>query len=109
MVLIIGDTTRFDTDWVPLEIEKAIDAYQIPIIVAYTFMTSAIRSANELSNYWPAALSTRITLGTAGCIHVPFKQLPLYDAIDQFSHNKMPNGGGVGIYDDATYKGWGIA
>src|SRR4051812_6699248 len=44
MVLIVGDTTRFDTDWVPFEIEKAVDAYQIPIIVAYTVFDRAIRS-----------------------------------------------------------------
>src|SRR5712671_6875462 len=36
MVLIIGETTRYDTDWVPFEIEKAVDAYGLPIIVAYT-------------------------------------------------------------------------
>jgi hypothetical protein len=29
LVLIIGETTRFDTDWVPFEIEKAIDAYKL--------------------------------------------------------------------------------
>src|SRR5438093_8188664 len=35
MVLIIGQTTRFDTDWVPFEIEQAVDSYKIPIIAAY--------------------------------------------------------------------------
>lgn len=29
MVLIIGETTRLDTDWVPFEIEQAIDTYKI--------------------------------------------------------------------------------
>ncbi|NCU06022.1 MAG: hypothetical protein GXC73_18820, partial [Chitinophagaceae bacterium] len=36
MVLIIGPTTKNDNDWVPLEIEYAIDTCNIPIIVAYT-------------------------------------------------------------------------
>ena len=36
MVLIIGETTLLDDDWVPFEIEKAVDVYKIPIIVAYS-------------------------------------------------------------------------
>src|SRR6266478_327669 len=35
LVLIIGKTTRLDTDWVPFEIASAIDTYEIPIIAAY--------------------------------------------------------------------------
>lgn len=29
MVLIIGETTKLDTDWVPFEIEQAVDTYGI--------------------------------------------------------------------------------
>lgn len=108
MLLIIGETTRDDTDWVPFEIEKAVDSYQIPIIVAYTVFSSAIRNPNALSGYWPSALKTRIENGTASAIHVPFKQAPLYAAIEQFSHDSLPKGGGLGIYDDQAYASWGI-
>jgi len=108
MVLIVGETTRLDTDWVPFEIEKAVDVYEIPIIVAYTVFSNAIRNPVALSGYWPAALKTRIDNGTAKAIHIPFKQAPLYDAIGQFSHDNLPNGGGLGIYDDPAYLGWGI-
>jgi MTH538 TIR-like domain (DUF1863) len=108
MVLIVGETTRLDSDWVPFEIEKAVDAYKLPIIVAYTVFSKAIRNPSALTSYWPPALKTRIDNGTASAIHVPFKQAPLYDAIDQFSHGNLPKGGGLGIYDDPTYLGWGI-
>jgi MTH538 TIR-like domain (DUF1863) len=108
MVLIVGKTTRLDTDWVPFEIEKAVDEYKIPIIVAYTVFTDAIRDPGALSGHWPAALKTRIENGTANAIHVPFKQAPLYAAIDQFSHENPPKGGGMGIYDDPSYLKWGI-
>jgi len=107
MVLIVGETTRLDTDWVPFEVEMAVDLYKIPIIVAYTLYTDAIRNPSAVPGYWPAALKTRIGNGTAKAIHVPFKQAPLYDAIGQFSHDNLPNGGLV-IYDDPTYLGWGI-
>src|ERR1700694_4955314 len=48
MVLIIGETTRSDTDWVPFEIEKAVDDYHIPIIVAYTVFDKPIRNPSAL-------------------------------------------------------------
>lgn len=35
MVLIIGETTQLDDDWVPFEISSAVDTYKIPIIAAY--------------------------------------------------------------------------
>lgn len=109
MVLIIGQTTRLDTDWVPFEIEQAIDQYKIPLIVAYTVFTDAIRNPSALAGYWPYALKTRIDNGTASAIHIPFKQAPLYEAIDQFSHDNLPLGGGLGIYSDPVYSSWGIA
>ena len=108
MVLIVGETTRLDTDWVPFEVEKAVDAYKIPIIVAYTVFSNAIRNPSALSGCWPSALKTLIDNRTANAIHVPFKQAPLYDAIDQFSHDNLPKGGGLGFYDDAAYRSWGI-
>lgn len=108
MLLIVGETTRLDTDWVPFEIEKAVDTYGIPIIVTYTALDQAVRNPNALADYWPPALASRIKNGTASAIHIPFKQTPIYDAIEQFSHNKLPIGGGLGIYDDAAYRNWGI-
>jgi hypothetical protein len=108
MLLIVGETTREDRDWVPFEIEKAVDAYGIPIIVAYTVYTDAIRNPEVLASYWPAALSTRIKDGSASAIHVPFREAPIYAAIEQFSHQNLPIGGGLGIYDNDAYNTWGI-
>jgi len=109
MVLIIGETTYQDTDWVPFEIEQAIDTYKIPIIAAYTVYETAIRNPKALSNYWPNALKMRINNETANVIHIPFKKETLKDAICQFSHESPPKGKGLGIYDDAAYKTFGIA
>lgn len=108
MVLIIGETTKNDTDWVPFEIEQAVDRYQIPIIAAYVDIGKPIRNPGALSKYWPAALATRINSGTASVIHVPFKKAAILDAINQFSHNNLPVGGGLGIYGDEAYKNFGI-
>ncbi len=105
MILIIGNTTRFDDDWVPLEIADAIDRCKIPIIAAYPDYLR-ILSPSELSHLWPTALATRINNTTARVIHVPFKKEPLAHAVSTFSHNFYPNGGGLGVYDIPTYQNW---
>jgi hypothetical protein len=109
MVLIIGPTTRLDNDFVPYEIAYAIDRCRIPIIATYTSTGySVIRDPQALSGWWPAALSARIANGTASVIHIPFNKRPIDAAIRQFSHDSLPLGGGLGIYSDAAYRGFGL-
>lgn len=108
MVLIIGVTTNLDDDWVPFEIEKAVDTYAIPIIAVYTACSAPIRIPSALEKFWPSALKSRINKGTASVIHIPFKKVVLSSAISQFSHNCLPNGGGLGIYSDDAYKTFGL-
>lgn len=109
MVLIIGETTQLDDDWVPFEISSAIDTYKIPIIATYTGYQAPIRNPGALSGLWPAALAARIGNGTASVIHIPFKKSALLDAMGQFSHKKLPSGGGLGIYSDEAYRAFGIS
>lgn len=107
MLLIIGETTKQDTDWVPFEIEQAVDTYEIPIIAAYTDYCP-IREPDKFWPLWPAALASRINNQTAHVIHIPFKKVPIMDAIRQFNHDKLPKGGALGRYTDETYRGWGL-
>ena len=107
MVLIIGDNTRLDTDWVPFEIEKAVDAFMIPIIAAYTGYTS-ILAPSKLRALWPKALEERIDNRTAHVIHIAFRKEPISAAIDQFTHKNFPNGGGLGHYNREAYQRWGL-
>jgi len=108
MILIIGQTTREDKDWVPLEIEHAIDVCEIPIIAAYPGY-SAISDPGALSQLWPGAFAARIAAGRAHVIHIPFAKQPINSAIVQFSHEAYPLGGGLGIYSYQTYLDWGLA
>lgn len=107
MVLIIGDTTRFDTDWVPFEIEQAIDNYHLPIIAAYPNYKS-ITNPSELRPLWPSALKTRIDNGAARVIHIPFKKDPLTSAINQFNNRNLPSGPLV-YYSAEIYRRWGLS
>lgn len=110
MVLVIGETTRLDTDWVPFEIQQAVDQYEIPIIAAYTpaVWDRRILAPQHLSEYWPRALADRIANQTARVMHIPFKKPPLMDAIQQFSHDKLPPHG-LWYYSEAAYESWGIS
>lgn len=107
MVLIIGETTKNDTDWVPFEIAQAVDTYEIPIIAAYTDYCPVLEP-EKFWPLWPKALADRINNKTASVIHIPFKKTPLLDAIGQFSHTKLPKGGSLGYYGRDTYQKWGL-
>ncbi|HEX8372182.1 MAG TPA: TIR domain-containing protein [Chthoniobacterales bacterium] len=105
-VLVIGATTRFDTDWVPFEIREAIDTYGLPIIAAYTGYNSILSPAQH-RGLWPSDLAERIDDETARVIHIPFKKLPLQDAIGTFTHDNLP-GWPLTHYTRETYVKWGL-
>lgn len=108
LLLIIGKTTKEDTDWVPFEIAHAIDKCKLPVIAAYTVTDQPILKPASFSAYWPAALKNRIENGTAGVIHIPFKKEPIKSAIGQFDLNTFPKGGGLGWYSEDAYRGFGM-
>lgn len=106
MVLIIGKTTRLDTDWVPFEIEQAVDTYEIPIVAAYPDYDS-ILDPDKLSSLWPKALADRIGNKTAKVIHISFKKEPIKTAINQFDHDNLPSGS-LSYYGREAYVKWGL-
>jgi hypothetical protein len=108
MVLIIGETTAEDPDWIPLEIAHAVDEREIPVIATYTGYNVIGRPA-LLSELWPAASAERIGSGAAHVIHIPFAKQPINAAIAQFSHENYPNGSGLGVYDREAYRSWALA
>lgn len=100
LLLIMGDRTRWDRDWVPFEIAYAIDKCALPLIIAYTGY-NRILAPNALRNLWPTALATRIDNGSARAIHVPFRQKAIDDAIRRFDVNKQPEGSLVHFTESA--------
>jgi hypothetical protein len=106
MVLIVGARTRFDTDWIPYEIEYAVDNCGIPIIAAYP-RYSWITDPSALRELWPEALRQRIDSRTAQVIHVAFAQEPLKAAISKYDHDDLP-GGSLVYYTAKAYENWGL-
>lgn len=91
MVLIIGNTTKNDTDFVPYEIAYAVDTCKIPIICVYTAYASILNPKSH-RNEWPSALAERIDAKTVRALHIPFKRRVIDTAIGQFHLGNLPSG-----------------
>jgi len=108
MILVIGEDTKQDTDWVPFEIRYAVDECAIPIIATYVHRDFlCVVNPEGSADLWPKALATRIRDGRARAIHVPFREKPLAVAVEQFTHNNLPNTG-VSYYVPEAYRTWGF-
>ena len=108
MLLIISKDTSWDRGMLNYEIEKAVDLYDIPIIVAYTGYKSILRpSAQETK--WPEALNKRIKNKSAKCIHIPFKEKAISAAISSFTTSNKKNAltKPLHTYSKSVYKKWG--
>jgi hypothetical protein len=94
MLLLVGDKTKFDDDFVPYEIEYAIDSCKLPIIVCYVNLDKKIvagsTSGDTLRKYLPKALLDRIDNDTARTIHIPFRQEIIAKAMQQYNKGNMP-------------------
>ncbi|WP_313638317.1 TIR domain-containing protein [Paenibacillus sp.] len=108
MLLIISKDTNWDRGMLNFEIEKAVDHYKIPLIVTYTGY-DYILNPSLLNEKWPKALNERIYNHSARCIHIPFKQKAISDAVSQFSiHNKENQlTSPLHYYKESVYKEWG--
>jgi hypothetical protein len=106
MVLIIGKTTKLDTDWVPFEIEQAVDTYGLPIIAVYPDYKN-IMTPVALRDLWPKAFQTRIDSNDVRAIHIPFKKSPIMHALDRFDHSNQPSTA-LSYYSRDAYQQWGL-
>lgn len=109
MLIIISEDTSWDRGMLNFEIEKAIDYYKLPLIIAYTGY-ECILAPEKLSELWPKALSERINDNVARCIHIPFKEKAIMAAISQFSVHSTGDDvltSPLTTYTEQTYINWG--
>lgn len=109
MLLILSSDTNYDRGMLNFEIEKAINVYDLPIIVAYT-ECDYLLDPKQYSDRWPRALKEGILNGTAKAIHISFKEKAIMEAISQFSvHSTRENvlDGSLYTYSKETYIQWG--
>lgn len=106
-VLILGDKTKFDRDWVPFEISFAADSCKLPFIIAYTGY-SVVVDPSALAELWPEALARRIWSGQIRAIHVPFQKSAVDEAIRTFNLSNLPSGSLV-HWDLNSHRHFGIS
>jgi len=106
MVVIISSDTRKSGSMLSYEIEKAVDHYEIPLIIAYTGYNSILNTKSH-ADEWPTALKTRLDNSAANAIHVPFRKDAIMDAIGQFTVNSGKLSGPHNYYSRDTQVGWG--
>lgn len=107
MVIVLSEDTRKSGSMLSFEIEKAVDVYKLPLIIAYPGFKSILDVECHRS-VWPTALSRRIDNGTARAIHVPFKKEPILDAIGQFTIQRSSLNSGKNYYKLEAYQAWGL-
>jgi len=106
MVVIISGDTRKTGSMLSYEVEKAVDHYELPLIIAYTGYASVLNPSSH-SDEWPTALATRLNNGSAKAIHVPLKKDALFNAIGRFTVNGEEIGGSLVHYTREAQVGWG--
>lgn len=106
MLIVLSTDTRKAGSVLSWEIEKAIDYYELPLIITYTGYSS-VMAPQELNRLWPFALAERIGSRRASAIHIPFKRDAMLDAIGRFTVNGEKIGGALQFYSEAAHRSWG--
>ncbi len=106
MVVIVSGSTRKTESLLSWEVERAVDFYHLPLIVAYAGC-EVMLNPETLSSRWPETLASRIESGVAEAIHIPFKKDAMLDAISRFTVNGEKIGGSRVHYTEATHRSWG--
>jgi hypothetical protein len=107
MLVVLTSKTRYTGSVLSYEIEKAIDTYKIPLIIAYPEYSSILH-VESLSNLWPKALADRINSTGIEAIHIPFAKDCILNAITRFHVNGEHLSGGKNYYNRETQAKWGL-
>lgn len=105
LLLLVGNTTKDDDDFVPYEIEYAIKTCKIPVIVCYVTYKNRITTnlPNSLNILIPPKLRELINTNSVKTIHIPFRQRILNRALNDFKFDKHPTFTMTG-YTDLVYN-----
>lgn len=103
LLLIVTQNTINSSEIVDHEINRAVDLYKIPIVVAYTDQV-LIQSVNShLKSKLPYSLQRHIKDNKTKILFIPFKLNAIDKAIKQFGVNQLTSySNGVYCYPDIT-------
>lgn len=106
LFLITTENASINRGLLNWEIEKAVETYEIPIIVAYPGYEK-ISHPFLLKDRWPDKLKYYIEKNLVKTIHIPFRQAIINNAIDNYSVHSPPLHT-VTKYSDEFYAKHGI-
>ncbi len=106
MVVIVSKDTRKSGSLLLWEIERAVEYYKLPLIIAYPGYDS-ILNPNAFSSTWPHTVTARINNRTAQAIHIPFKRDALFESIRRFTVTGEDIGGSLVTFTEPAHKNWG--
>ncbi len=106
VVVILSSQTRKSGSMLSYEIERAVDSCKLPLIIGYVDY-NIVASVDQLSGYWPNALSSRIGNSVVRAIHIPFIKDAILAAIGQFHISNMPSTA-KNYYTEQTHRNFGV-
>lgn len=102
-MLLVGEKTKDDDDFVPLEIEYAAKECGLPIIVCFVNERNRIKDYTPtLKALIPPALKKLMDDNRVKTIHIPFRQRIMSKALNDFDVNNQPSYA-CGFYLDSVY------
>ena len=104
-LLLVGDKTKDDDDFVPAEIEFAAKNCGLPIIVCYVNYRNRISTniPNSLMKLWPNSLKELMDNNEVKTIHIPFRERIMNQALNEFDVNNQP-AYSRGYYKNSVYN-----
>ena len=106
MLLIATENSATNRGMLNWEIEQAVEAYGLPIIVAYAGWNK-IPNPYNLQTWWPRKLQEYIQNDIVKTIHIEFKLDMIKKAIDDFNFANQPKYT-VTTYTDEVYRQYGL-
>lgn len=106
IVLIVTENSSWNRGLLNWEIEKAVEQYKIPLIVAHTTCSGFISSPKQLAHLLPEEFKNQVAKGNIKAIHVPFRKRAIGAAIRQFGINNQIPDTAFDYYIQKAYIDW---
>lgn len=102
LLLLVGNTTKDDDDFVPYEIEYAVKTCNLPVIVCYVTYRNRITNQlpSELRKLLPPKLKELIASTSIKTLHIPFRQRIINRALNDYKFDRQPS------YTMSGYQDW---
>lgn len=103
LLLIVTQNTINSSEIVDYEITKAVNFYEIPIVVVFTDQVLIQSVSSHLKSKLPYSLQSYITDNKTKILFIPFKLNAISKGIKDFGVNELTNySNGVYCYSDIT-------